>query len=81
MTARSLPRKDVLPRALYTAEQVRAFDRLAIERFGMTGESLMQRAGKAAFEQILRRWPAARRLVVLVGTGWSWVSTQASWGV
>jgi NAD(P)H-hydrate epimerase len=69
MTARSLPRKDVLPRALYTAEQVRAFDRQAIERFGMTGESLMQRAGKAAFEQILHRWPAARRLVVLVGTG------------
>lgn len=69
MTARSLPRKDVLPRALYTAEQVRTFDRQAIERFGITGESLMQRAGQAAFEQIVRRWPAARRLVVLVGTG------------
>jgi NAD(P)H-hydrate epimerase len=69
MPVRTLPRKDTLPRALYTAAQVRAFDRQAIERFGISGETLMARAGQAAFEVLVRRWPAARRIAVLVGTG------------
>ena len=69
MTARSLPRKDVLPRALYTAEQVRAFDRLAIEHFDIPGLTLMERAGRAAFELMRQRWPDARRICVLAGTG------------
>lgn len=58
-----------LPRALYIAAQVRAFDRLAIERYGIAGIDLMERAGQAAFDLLRARWPAARRLVVLAGTG------------
>jgi len=69
MTFRTLPEADELPRALYTAEQVRGFDRLAIERFGIPGLTLMERAGRAAFDLIRRRWPDARRLSVLTGTG------------
>lgn len=69
MTVRSLPRKDALPRALYTSSQVRGFDRLAIEHYAISGETLMQRAGQAAFDLLTQRWPAARRIAVLVGTG------------
>jgi NAD(P)H-hydrate epimerase len=69
MTFRTLPKSDVLPRALYTAAQVRAFDRLAIERFGIAGETLMERAGSAAFALLRRRWPDARHITVLVGAG------------
>lgn len=69
MTVRILPRQDALPRALYTAEQVREFDRLAIERHGISGDTLMRRAGRAALEALRRRWPEARRILVLAGTG------------
>lgn len=69
MTVRSLPRQDALPRALYTAEQVRQFDRQVIERHGISGDTLMQRAGQAVFEQLLRRWPEAQHITVLAGTG------------
>ena len=69
MTPRTLPDTHELPRALYTAEQVRGFDRVAIERFGVPGLTLMERAGQAAFDLIRGRWPNARRLAVLTGTG------------
>jgi NAD(P)H-hydrate epimerase len=69
MSLRTLPKSDSLPRALYTAAQVREFDRIAIERFGIAGEVLMERAGKAAFALLRARWPQARRITVLVGTG------------
>ena len=66
---RTLPATDDLPRALYTAAQVRGFDRLAIEHFAIPGIELMERAGQAAFDLLRRRWPDAQRIVVLVGTG------------
>lgn len=66
---RILPKVHHLPQALYRAEQVRELDRLAIEEYGIPGETLMERAGKAAWELLEQRWPAASRLVVLVGTG------------
>jgi len=69
MTLRTLPETRQLPRALYTAEQVRGFDRLAIEHFGIPGLELMERAGRAAFSLLRQRWPQVRRLAVLVGTG------------
>jgi len=58
MTFRTLPDTDQLPHALYTAEQVRGFDRMAIERFGIPGLTLMERAGQAAFDLIRYRWPS-----------------------
>ena len=69
MTFRTLPDTDQLPHALYTAEQVRGFDRMAIERFGIPGLTLMERAGQAAFDLIRHRWPDVRSLAVLTGTG------------
>ena len=66
---RPLPSQKELPRALYTAAQVRGFDRQAIERFGVSGATLMERAGRAAWSALQVRWPGARRIVVLVGDG------------
>jgi NAD(P)H-hydrate epimerase len=68
-TPRPLPSADVLPRALYTAAQVRDFDRLAIEHYDLPGEILMERAGTAVFSAIRERWPGLKRLAVLTGTG------------
>ena len=54
---------------LYRADQLRQLDRIAIETFGIPGIELMNRAGCAAFERLRARWPGARRLAVLCGTG------------
>ena len=56
-------------RNLYLARDVRELDRLAIEEYGIPGYTLMQRAGRAAFDALLRKWPGARRLIVLCGGG------------
>ena len=58
-----------LPDALYTPEQVRELDRRAIEDCGIPGGVLMARAGRAAWRLIRRRFPGARRLLVLCGGG------------
>ncbi len=58
-----------LPYALYSAEQVRALDRNAIEQHAIPGYELMQRAGLAAFRHLCTCWPKARRLLVLAGAG------------
>lgn len=58
-----------LPQNLYLASQVGELDRTAIERFGIPGETLMERAGRAAFRELRRRWPNARRLLVCCGGG------------
>jgi len=54
---------------LYTAEQVRRIDRAAIEHCGIAGTELMRRAAAAAFDALRRRWPQARRIVLLAGYG------------
>lgn len=54
---------------LYSAEQVRLLDHIAITEFGIPGHELMARAGRGAFEELRRRWPAARRIAVLCGGG------------
>jgi hydroxyethylthiazole kinase-like uncharacterized protein yjeF len=66
---RLIPESHLLPHALYRAEQVRALDRAAIDQYGIPGFELMQRAGRAAFVELARRWPEARRLTVLAGAG------------
>lgn len=58
-----------LPGALYTAAQSRALDRTAIEQFAVPGFRLMQRAGHAAFAELLGRWPGVRSLTIVCGTG------------
>ncbi len=56
------------PIPLYSAAQARQFDSLAIMA-GLSGGTLMARAGAAAFAALRARWPQARRIVVLCGVG------------
>ena len=58
-----------LPRELWTAAQVRELDRRAIEDHGIAGRELMERAGAAALDALLRRWPATRAITVVCGAG------------
>ena len=54
---------------LYSAAQVRELDRCAIERCGVPGYTLMQRAAQAAWTALRDRWPVARRIAVVCGRG------------
>jgi len=69
--ALTLVLRDPLPGAdaLYTAAATRAFDRRAIEDFGLPGIVLMRRAGAAAFEFLRDRWPDAEVLTICCGRG------------
>ncbi len=58
-----------LPDALYRAAQVRELDRRAIEVLGVSGATLMQRAGDAAYRLLRVRWPRARKIAVVCGPG------------
>lgn len=66
---RTLPSSGQLPYALYRADQVREFDRLAIEDFQIPGAELMERAGRALFTRACALFPEARRWAVLCGPG------------
>ncbi|HIC80404.1 MAG TPA: NAD(P)H-hydrate dehydratase [Kiloniellaceae bacterium] len=66
---RVTPLIDQLPYALYTAEQVRALDRCAIEQFSIPGATLMERAGQAVFDLLRRHWPEAQVITVVCGIG------------
>lgn len=56
-------------RNVYTASEVRAFDQRAIEQFSTPGIRLMRRAGRAAFDVLRSRWPDARALSIICGSG------------
>ena len=58
-----------LPQSLYRAQQLREFDRLACADYGIAGYELMTRAGAAVLQALRRRWPQARRITVVCGTG------------
>ncbi|MEO0974286.1 MAG: NAD(P)H-hydrate epimerase, partial [Pseudomonadota bacterium] len=53
---------------LYPPAEVRARDRAAIEA-GTPGYTLMARAAQAALTSLRRRWPEARNLIILCGSG------------
>jgi len=59
----------LLPFSLYTAAQVRELDRIAIGEAGIPGYTLMSRAGEACWVALRARWPQARSLLVLCGSG------------
>lgn len=48
---------------------MRELERAVIETLRIPGYELMRRAGSAAFDLLRRRWPDARRIAVLCGTG------------
>ena len=56
-------------RNVFTASEVRAFDQRAIVEFSIPGIRLMHRAGRAAFDVLGSRWPDARALTVVCGSG------------
>jgi hydroxyethylthiazole kinase-like uncharacterized protein yjeF len=58
----------MLPSAVYSTAAVRELERHAIGA-GTTGYTLMQRAGAAALASLRRRWPQARAVAVVAGTG------------
>lgn len=59
----------MLPINLYRNQQVREFDRLAIQEHGIAGFSLMNRAGTAVFQQLQQHYPNAQTVAVLCGAG------------
>jgi len=54
---------------LYTAALVAALDRAATEEHGIPGRRLMELAGTAAWNHMLKRWPAAQRIQIFCGSG------------
>lgn len=66
---RAMPTTDQLPYALYTAAQVREFDRVVIEEYGIPGADLMERAGTRAFHWMQERWPGVSEILVVCGVG------------
>ncbi|HSC08682.1 MAG TPA: NAD(P)H-hydrate dehydratase [Steroidobacteraceae bacterium] len=58
-----------LPLELYTAAQLRALDRLAIEVAHIPALTLMNRAGAAALRTLRVAWPTAQRIAVVCGGG------------
>ena len=58
-----------LPLAVYTAEQVRALDRYAIEELRIPSYTLMTRAGEAALGTLRSCWPSAQNVLVVCGPG------------
>lgn len=60
---------DSLPDVLYSCEQARTLDSLAISEANIPGIVLMKRAGKAAFDLIFKRWPDTQKLLIICGGG------------
>lgn len=54
---------------IYQTQQIREFERLAQERFDLKPSTMMQRAGKAAVDFALRRFPQATKIAIFCGTG------------
>ncbi len=54
---------------LYTAEQVRELDRVAIEDHGIPGLTLMRRAADACIEAMSRFFPDTQKVTVYCGSG------------
>jgi ADP-dependent NAD(P)H-hydrate dehydratase / NAD(P)H-hydrate epimerase len=59
----------LLSAGIYSAAQVRALDRRAIDELGIPGYELMTRAGHATLNALRAAWPGARSLAVLCGPG------------
>lgn len=57
------------PTPLYTAQQVRELDRIAIEEKNIPGIRLMKRAGRATLTALLGKWPTPEKITVYCGSG------------
>lgn len=54
---------------LYSVEQIRQLEKLAVESFNITKAQLMQRAGAAAFQFLQMKLPNVQNILVLCGRG------------
>ncbi|MBI2790963.1 MAG: NAD(P)H-hydrate dehydratase [Gammaproteobacteria bacterium] len=54
---------------LYQTTEVRQLDKLAIAHQGISGYQLMCRAGQAALNVLLDRWPKAKQIEICCGSG------------
>lgn len=54
---------------IYKTAAIRQFEQQAKDRFDISGFTLMQRAGKAAFDYMLRRFPNCRHISICCGAG------------
>ncbi len=54
---------------LYRVQQIRHIEQLAYEQYGYEPATLMEQAGLAAFQALLRFWPSAQQLIVFCGHG------------
>ena len=57
------------PLSVYSSEQARQLDTIAIEQHGIKGYELMCRAGQAAYALITNKYPSARKILVVAGSG------------
>lgn len=60
---------DRLPSPLYRTEQIRLLEQRAISDYAIPAAQLMERAGHAAFEELRKRWPWCKQIVVVCGSG------------
>lgn len=54
--------------AIYQSKQIREIEQTAISA-GLSSQDMMQRAGLAAFNQLLKHWPATQTIAVFCGCG------------
>ncbi len=58
-----------LPYLLYTAAQTRELDRLVIDKYDLSSNILLERAGEAGYALMNLRWPKIQRIAVFCGIG------------
>ncbi|MEM8843539.1 MAG: NAD(P)H-hydrate dehydratase [Pseudomonadota bacterium] len=61
--------KNSPPLNVYSSQQARQLDTIAIEQQGIKGYELMCRAGQAAYNVITNKFPSARRILIIAGGG------------
>lgn len=54
---------------VYSTEQIREIEHIAITQHGIAGYDLMQQAGQSAFTALREHFPQARKIIVITGVG------------
>lgn len=62
-------KKHKLKDPLYSVDQVRELDRIAIEEYGIPGLVLMRRAAEACYQILTGEWPKLKKICVFCGSG------------
>lgn len=60
---------ELLPLEIYSTEQIRQFETMAINDYGITETTLMAQAAQAALNCLLALWPEAKHIGVVCGPG------------